>query len=270
MTNIALVLALAPVAPVTPPAAAGSLAARSAALPAHFLQVGEFSTWQRATCLVSKALQFSAIGSLTSVVAHVMGLSLSEARVRVAAVAAPCGTPYDADDSTPPTTTLLPTSAAFAVHMAVSSSTRYQLLSALEAAWLSGAPGGTAARELTSFMLRTLNIVHRRRRRCQPSVLRTAPLLTAALADERVSYWQYVGSLTWIWWSQLRVRAREEPGAWPRCERVATRKLHSTRRGPCAEPVCLHFHLRVLMLIARAGPTMTHEYTAPPNGVSNV
>jgi hypothetical protein len=95
LTNIALVLALTPAAPVAPPPVAGTLAASAAALPGFFLQAGDFTVVQRATCFVSKAVQFSVVGSLTSAVGQAVTKGLVTARTKL-------------DPDTPPQVELAP------------------------------------------------------------------------------------------------------------------------------------------------------------------
>ena len=150
LTNIALVLALTPAAAVAAPPAAGTLAASAAALPGFFLQAGEFTAAQRATCFFSKAIQFSAVGSLTSAVGQAVTKGLVEFRTRM-------------NPDNPPQVDLapvLPTAAAYAVFMAASSNTRYQLVNSLEAYGLPALPA--TIRTPTSFIVRTLNNVSRR------------------------------------------------------------------------------------------------------------
>ena len=149
LTNIALVLALTPAAPIAPPAAAGTLAASAAALPGFFLQAGSFSAAQRTVCFVGKAVQFSIVGSLTSAVGQGVTKGLVEARSRM-------------NPDNPPQVTLapvLPTAAAYAVFMAASSNTRYQIVNSIEAFGLPALPGPPAVRTLSSFTLRTINNV---------------------------------------------------------------------------------------------------------------
>jgi len=147
LTNIALVLALTPAAPIAPPPVAGTYAAWSAALPGFFLQAGEYTIGQRAACFFSKAVQFSAVGSLTSAVGQGVTKGLVEARGKL-------------NPEKPPEVELapvLPTAAAYAAFMAASSNTRYQVLNSFEAYCLPAVPGGAAVQTLTSFVVRTLN-----------------------------------------------------------------------------------------------------------------
>lgn len=147
LTNIVLVLALAPAAAVAAPPASGTLAAYRASLPGFFAQAGAFTASQRAVCFASKAAQFGAIGSLTSAVGQAMTIAL--VRVR---------TEMDPDNA--PTVQLapvMPTAAAYAVFMGASSNTRYQLVNTLEARLLPALPGGASVQTAVSFVGRTLN-----------------------------------------------------------------------------------------------------------------
>ena len=63
LSNAALVLALCPAARLAAPPAAGSLGAALASLPGYVLQQGDFSALQRLGTVVSKGLQFSAVGA---------------------------------------------------------------------------------------------------------------------------------------------------------------------------------------------------------------
>lgn len=162
LTNVALVLALTPTAAVAAPPAAGTLGASFAALPGFFAQQGPFTAAQRAACFVSKALQFSAIGSLTSGVGQAVTISLVTARTHM-------------DPDNAPTVQLapvLPTASAYAVFMAASSNTRYQIVNTIEARYLSAVPGGASAQTIVSFLVRTYN--------------------------------NYLGSSNWIWWAKYR------------------------------------------------------------------
>jgi len=147
VTNVALVMALCPVAAITPPPAAGTYAAWSAKLPGYFAQKGDFTVFQRAACFVSKAVQFSFVGAGASAIGQATTLGLVEMRTRL-----------NPDD--PPNVKLapvLPTSIAFAGFMVVSSNTRYQIVNSFEANLLPSVPGGAAAQAVTSFVLRTYN-----------------------------------------------------------------------------------------------------------------
>merc|ERR1719310_1151917 len=66
LTNIALVLALSPAAQLAAAPPAGTFGAYMAGLPSYFLQSGDFSAAQRATCFFAKAVQFSVVGSCTA------------------------------------------------------------------------------------------------------------------------------------------------------------------------------------------------------------
>jgi len=146
---------------VAPPPAAGTYAAWSAQLPGFFLQAGEFTAFQRAACFFSKALQFSVVGSFTSAIGQATTLGLVEVRTKL--------NPEDA-----PTVELapvLPTSRAYAIFMAASSNTRYQLVNSFEANLLPSVPGGKAVQTTTSFVLRMYN--------------------------------NYLGSSNWIWWAKF-------------------------------------------------------------------
>ena len=67
---------------------------------------------------------------------------------------------------------MLPTASAYAVFMAASSNTRYQVVNSFEGNLLPRLPGGPAAQTLTSFVVRTYN--------------------------------NYLGSSNWIWWAKFR------------------------------------------------------------------
>ena len=64
------------------------------------------------------------------------------------------------DPANPPKVELapvIPTSAAYAVFMAASSNTRYQLVNSLEGQLLPIMPGGRMVQTISSFVLRTYN-----------------------------------------------------------------------------------------------------------------
>jgi len=162
LTNIALVLALTPTAAIAAPAAAGSLAAYMASLPGYFLQEGSFSAGQRAACFFSKAAQFSVVGSMTAAAGQ--GVTKGLVAMRTAL-----------NPESPPEVELAPvleTSAAYAMFMAGSSNTRYQLLNSFEGLVLPTLPGGTAAKNVLVAVVRTGN--------------------------------NYLGSANWIWWAKFR------------------------------------------------------------------
>ena len=155
LTNLALVLALAPAASLAAPTVAGSLGALSASLPAFALQVGEFTALQRVASYSSRAVHFSFIGCATSLVGQASTLGLLRARSLFR------DEPMPEVDMAP----ALPTAAAYGSFMALSASSRYQLVSALEALpW--------AGRTLTSCVARTFN--------------------------------NYIGSSNWMWWMEHR------------------------------------------------------------------
>ena len=156
LTNLALVLALAPAATLATPAAAGSLGALGASLPAFALQVGEFTTLQRAASFSSRAVHFSFIGCATSLVGQASTLGLLRVRSHLREE------PMPVVDMAP----ALPTAAAYGSFMALSASSRYQLVSAMEALSLKG------GRTLTSCVARTFN--------------------------------NYIGSSNWMWWIEHR------------------------------------------------------------------
>jgi hypothetical protein len=158
LTNLALVLALCPVAAVAAPPAAGTLAAYTASLPGYFMQKGAFSASQRAVCFFSKAVQFSCVGAATSAVGQAITLGIVETRTRMNPENAP------SVELAP----VLPTAAGFAVFMAASANTRYQLVSSFEGNILPAFPG--SIRTITSAVVRTVN--------------------------------NYVGSANWIWWAK--------------------------------------------------------------------
>ena len=145
LTNIALVLALTPAAAIAAPPAAGTLAAAQAALPGFFLQAGDFSVSQRAVCFVSKAVQFSAVGSITSACGQAVTKGLVAVRTKL-----------EPDvQSEVELAPVLETAGAYAVFMGVSSNTRYQIVNSLEAYGLPAVP--PALRVPTSFIVRTFN-----------------------------------------------------------------------------------------------------------------
>lgn len=192
VTNVALVMALCPVAAITPPPAAGTYAAWSAKLPGYFAQKGDFTVFQRAACFVSKAVQFSFVGAGASAIGQATTLGLVEMRTRlnpddppnVKLAPVPRAhnmprpthiratiTPFPSQPTPFLCTQVLPTSIAFAGFMVVSSNTRYQIVNSFEANLLPSVPGGAAAQAVTSFVLRTYN--------------------------------NYLGSSNWIWWAKF-------------------------------------------------------------------
>jgi hypothetical protein len=74
------VLALSPAAAVAAPPAAGTFGAWAAAMPGYFLQKGDFTAAQRASCFVSKAVQFSFVGAFTSAIGQACTLTLVRVR----------------------------------------------------------------------------------------------------------------------------------------------------------------------------------------------
>lgn len=147
LTNIALVLALTPAAAIAAPPAAGTYAAYAARLPGYFLQKGDFTVAQRAYCFVSKAVQFSVVGSCTSAVGQAVTLGIVKARTALTPDKAP----------TVELAPVLPTASAYAVFMGASSNTRYQVVNSLEGNVLGKLPGGARAQTLVSFIVRTGN-----------------------------------------------------------------------------------------------------------------
>lgn len=147
VTNIALVLVLAPVAAVAPPPAAGTFAALAAKWPSFVLQKGKFSVLQRLACVATKSVQFAFIGSMTSLVGQAGTLGVLNLRSRLESGTGP-------GVVLPP---VVPTASAYAVFMGLSSCSRYQLVNSLEAALLPRLPGGMAAQTLSSCVLRTYN-----------------------------------------------------------------------------------------------------------------
>ncbi len=147
LTNLALVCALAPVAPVMPPPTPGTLAAWYGALPGFFLESGAYTASQRAACFFSTAAQFSLVGAVTSSIGQALTLSLAAMRTRL-----------NPDD--PPNVELAPiapTAKAFAQFMAVSTNTRYQTLNSIEAHVFPILPGGKAVATASRVVLRTYN-----------------------------------------------------------------------------------------------------------------
>jgi len=146
-TNIALVLALCPVAPIGLPPAAGTFAAWSAKMPGYFLQKGDFTAAQRATCFFSKAVQFAFVGTFTSAIGQASTIGLVKARSKM--------DPENAPDVV--LAPIVPTSTAFAIFMGASSNTRYQVVNSFEGNLLPVIPGGKPVQTLLSFAVRMYN-----------------------------------------------------------------------------------------------------------------
>ncbi|KAG8470939.1 hypothetical protein KFE25_009360 [Diacronema lutheri] len=153
-TNIALVMALSPAARICAPPSRGRSAVAS--LPATFLQPGAFSAAQRLACFVINAARFGAIGIASSALGASATKALVMAREQITGRAP--------DVQLAP---VLSTALAYGAFVAASSSTRYQLVNAIEASLLPRLPHGTGA-------------------------------LSAALRLGN----NYVGSLMWIWWAR--------------------------------------------------------------------
>ena len=207
ITNMALVLALAPAAAIGAKPAAGTLGGLAASMPAFALQQGAFSVPQRVGCLLLKASRFAFIGAMTSAVGQVATAGLINIRSQFDPRGGPGVVLADA----------LPSAAAYAVYMASSSNARYQVVSSLEARLVLGLPGGAPVHALTSSALRTYN-------RCVP-MSSHAPLrarhecalasLCAREPDEPAScrpllslqcaaLHSYLGSANWAWWARYR------------------------------------------------------------------
>lgn len=120
-TNMALVVSLSPSAAVAAPAQAG-VGRVLASFPSTCLQPGAFTPLQRLGCFVSNALMFGSIGMASSVVGASATKGLVHARERL--------TGERPDVELAP---VLRTSSAYGAFVSTSSSTRYQLVNALEA-----------------------------------------------------------------------------------------------------------------------------------------
>jgi hypothetical protein len=121
-TNVAMVVALAPVAVLGPRIPRRGLRGWLGALPASCFELGPFSPAQRAGCWLLKAVEFGAAGAATSLIASALAAGGYRARRRLFGLL-------------PPKIEPLRSALAFGTFVGLLSSTRYQLVNALEA-WL--------------------------------------------------------------------------------------------------------------------------------------
>lgn len=154
-TNIALVITLSPAAPIG--AAPAGLRAKLAALPSAFLQPGRFSPAERLASFAFNAVRFGAIGVASSALGASATKGLVCLRERL--------TGQRPDVQLAP---VLATALAYGAFVAASSSTRYQLVNAIEA-----------------------------------SVLSKLPLETSALSAVLRLGNNYLGGVSWIWWARV-------------------------------------------------------------------
>jgi hypothetical protein len=155
-TNIALVVTLSPVAQIGAPATKG-LAGVLAKLPSSFMQPGAFTPAQRIGCYLSNAVQFGVIGVASSTLGAGATKGLVALRERMTGKR--------------PDVELAPvhsTAFAYGTFVGTSSSTRYQLVNAIEA-----------------------------------SVFPRLPIPTGALSTAVRTGNNYLGGIMWIWWARL-------------------------------------------------------------------
>lgn len=141
-TNLALVLSLSPSAPVAPPPVS-SFGRYMASLPATCFQQGAFDPGRRLACFGANLLRFGTIGVASSAVGATATKSLVCLRERCTGV--------QSDVHLAP---VVSTSIAYGGFVATSSSTRYQLVNALEESVFPHLPVSPA---LLSLGLRTGN-----------------------------------------------------------------------------------------------------------------
>ncbi|KAJ1631598.1 hypothetical protein T492DRAFT_994376 [Pavlovales sp. CCMP2436] len=132
-TNIALVITLSPAVALTPAPTKG-LSGAFAKLPSSALQPGKFSLAQRAGCFANNAVRFGAIGVASST----LGASATKGLVLLR---------EKLTNERPPIelAPVLSTALAYGAFTAVSSSTRYQLVNAIEASVLTRLPFPTGS-----------------------------------------------------------------------------------------------------------------------------
>jgi hypothetical protein len=143
-TNIALVVTLSPTVAIGAAAPRG-LRAALAGLPNTFLQPGQFSLAQRVGCYAANGVQFGVIGVCSSTVGTLATKGLISLRERV--------TRHRPDVQLAP---LAQTALAYGAFVGVSSSTRYQLVNAVETSVFARLPVGVPIGAL-STVLRTAN-----------------------------------------------------------------------------------------------------------------
>jgi hypothetical protein len=154
-TNIALVITLSPAVALGPPPA--GLAKALARLPSSFLQAGAYSPAQRLGCFLANAVQFGGIGVLSSTIGASATKGLVCLRQQL--------TGKRPDVQLAP---IVSTALAYGSFVALSSSTRYQLVNAIEASILPVLP------------------------------FPTGPLSAALRASNN-----FLGGVSWIWWARL-------------------------------------------------------------------
>jgi hypothetical protein len=144
-TNIALVVTLSPTVAIGAAARTGGLRRVLAGLPSTFLQPGPYSLAQRAGCYAAKGVQFGVIGVFSSTLGTLATKGLISLRERV--------TRHRPDVQLAP---IKQTALAYGLFVGVSSSTRYQLVNAIETSVFARLPAAVPIGAL-STVLRTAN-----------------------------------------------------------------------------------------------------------------
>jgi len=154
LTNAALVFALSPAARLSAPPSGGTH------LPGYFMEAGAFGIADRAACFFSKAVLFSAVGVAVSAAGHGVTMGLIKLRHRM------CHDEGEEKQLAP----IKDMAVSYAIFMALSSNTRYQIVNSIEGRLLSD----------------------------------LAPLVHTPLSVLLRSYNNYLGSANWIWFARLR------------------------------------------------------------------
>ncbi|GAB5356747.1 hypothetical protein AAMO2058_000315500 [Amorphochlora amoebiformis] len=131
--NIALVTALSPLAPLSPPAT-GRIASTLSSLPSFVAQNGPFSPMQRVGCFLLKGSQFAVLGGCASAVGQGVAKGLVTLREKL----------NPGEVSKVQLSPIGPTALNFGVYMFASSNPRYQVVNALEQSVLPSIPSAFA------------------------------------------------------------------------------------------------------------------------------